>query len=371
MVAGGLAAKWNNASVALPTRVMLVIADGSRTGAPEHVLTLARQLQAAAWAPLVVAPPGPLGERCSAAGIASFSLPMSGAALATAPIQLRQLARHSGIDLVHSHALRAGMVARRAGLATPLVHTHHLDGWFTSSRLRTSAHRRELRRLAARADRQIAVSVSVLDFLRDEVGLDPAPLRLVVNGIEPLLPRQRPAPAASLVGTLARLTKAKGIDLAVMALATPAGRELTLQVGGSGPELASLVDLAASLGVADRVHFVGDVVDRQQFFDRCDVVWVPSREEPFGLVACEAMSAGVPVVATRVGGLPEILDPPHSGILVGPANPAALASVTAALLADPERYRRLSAAGPERVREHFSAQRMGAMTQAVYRELLG
>ncbi|HUY53658.1 MAG TPA: glycosyltransferase family 4 protein [Candidatus Nanopelagicaceae bacterium] len=351
-------------------RVMLVIADSSRTGGPEHVFTLARQLLAASWAPLVVCPEGPLQERCSEAGIAHLPLIMSGTGLAAAPIRLRQMVRHHDVDLVHSHALRAGMVLRRARVPNPFVHTHHLDGWFTASRLRTRLHRRELRQVAASADRQIAVSASVLDFLRDEVGLDPGRLRLVVNGIDPLRARLRPAPAGFRVGTLARLTPAKGIDLAVMALAAPAGRNLSLQVGGTGPELAPLIDLAASLGVADRVHFVGDVVDRQQFFEGCDVVWVPSREEPFGLVACEAMSAGVPVVASRVGGLPEIIEAPHAGILVSPANPAALASVTAALLADPERYRRLSLAGPERVLKHFSAQRMAALTRGVYREIL-
>ena len=349
---------------------MLVIADSSRTGGPEHVITLARQLLAASWLPLVVCPEGPLLKRCSQAGIASVALGMSGSQLAAAPIRLRQVARRFDADLVHSHALRAGMVVRRARMGSPWVHTHHLDGWFTASRLRIRVHRRELRHLAARADRQIVVSASVLEFLRTDVGLDPAPLRLVANGIDQLRPRLRPRPSGTRVGILARLTHAKGVDLAVMALAAPAGRGLSLQVGGTGPELPSLIDLAASLGVADRVHFLGEVVDRQQFFDGCDAVWVPSREEPFGLVACEAMSAGVPVVASRVGGLPEILDPPNAGVLVSPANPAALASVTAALLADPERYQRLSAAGAERVLRHFSAQKMGALTRGVYREVL-
>ncbi|MHB1500891.1 MAG: glycosyltransferase, partial [Candidatus Dormibacteria bacterium] len=94
------------------------------------------------------------------------------------------------------------------------------------------------------------------------------------------------------------------------------------------------------------------------------------RAEPFGQVACEAMSAGIPVVAARVGGLPEILDPPRAGILVAPANPTAMASVTSALLANGERYRRLSEAGPERVRQRYSAARMGALTRGVYREVL-
>jgi glycosyltransferase involved in cell wall biosynthesis len=295
---------------------------------------------------------------------------MSGTSLPLAAIRFRHLVRRWHPDLVHSHGLRAGMIVSRAGVGARWVHTHHLDGWFTVSRLRIAAHRRELQLVGRRADLQIAVSTAVADFVTGEVGIPETKVRTVPNGIYPLRAKVRLGPSAATVGTLARLTQTKGIDLAVLALATPQGRELSLRVGGEGPELSNLIDLAASLEVAGRIHFVGEVQNRQQFFDSCDVVWVPSRAEPFGLVACEAMSAGVPVVASRVGGLPEILDPPNAGACVAPANPGALASVTTAILADAERYQRLSVAGVERVLKHFDATQMGARTSDVYREAL-
>jgi len=334
------------------------------------VLTLATGLRDAGWPVLVICPPGPLQGRCRDAAIPSWAVPMGGADLALASIRVRHLVRRWQPQLVHSHGLRAGTAVSRAGLAARWVHTHHLDGWFTSSRLRMEAHRRELRRLGRRTDLQIAVSTAVADFVTAEVGVAALKVRTVPNGINPLRARLRQRPSGSTVGTLARLTDTKGIDLAVMALATPAGHGLSLRVGGVGPELGNLIDLAAAMQVEGRVHFVGEVEDRQRFFDACDVVWVPSRAEPFGLVACEAMSAGVPVVASRVGGLPEILDPPNAGACVAPANPAALASVTTAILSDSERYRRLSAAGPERVMKQFSAAVMVARTGDIYREAL-
>jgi len=351
-------------------RVLLVIADSSRTGGPEHVLTLARELGAAGWEAAVVCPDGDLRGRCSALGVLSFELATGARDLALAPVKLRHLARRYRADVIHSHALRAGSVARRARSSTPWVHTHHLDAWFTSSPLRIRAHRRELRRIGQKADLQIAVSTSVFNFVTETVGCARERVRVVPNGIDPLLARSRSQPLGSTVGVLASLVPSKGIDLALMALTTPAGRGLRLRVGGTGPELASLLDLAEQLQVSSRVSFVGEVVDRQAFFDSCDVVWVPSRREPFGLVACEALSAGVPVVASRVGGLPEILEAPRYGVLVAPAHPAGLASVTAALLTDHERYSRLSEAGPERVRQRFSAARMAALTRGVYREAL-
>ncbi|MGH7643807.1 MAG: glycosyltransferase family 4 protein [Candidatus Dormibacteria bacterium] len=353
------------------SRVLLVIADSSRSGGPEHVLTLAQELTAAGWVPMVACPPGELETRCLAEGVAVSPIPMSGRGWAVAPIQLRQLARRWRATVVHSHGLRGGALLRRAHIAGPQIHTHHLDGWFTPSSLRVAIHRRELRRLDRSAQLQIAVSNSVAEFLTAQVGVDSRRLRVVPNGIVPLPILARSAPAGHRVGVLARLHQSKGVDIAILALATPAGRRLTLSIGGTGPELASLVDLAYSSGVADRVNFLGDVTDRDHFFAGCDLAWVPSRAEPFGLAACEAMSSGLPVVASRVGGLTDILDPPRAGLVVGAANPAALASVSAGLLDDPGRYAALSAAGADRIRRRFSAARMGALTRGVYREVTG
>jgi len=351
-------------------RVMMVIADSSRTGGPEHVLTLAGELVSAGWQAAVVCPDGELGDRCRAVGIDSWALTFSRGALLAAPGRLRHLARRYQADIIHSHGLRAGGVVRRARVGRPWVQTHHLDGWFTVGRARVAVHRHELKAQATRASLHIAVSQSVADFLKGEADVDQRLIRVVPNGIEPLERNRHDRATTRVVGVLARLVASKGIDLAIMALATSQGRGLSLLVGGTGPEVTKLVDLAERLGVADRTSFLGPVTDRQEFFDRCDVVWVPSRAEPFGLVACEAMSAGVPVVASRVGGLPDILDAPNAGVLVAPANPAALASVTVALLDDEVRYCRLSAAGAERVTQRFSAARMAGLTRGVYRELL-
>jgi glycosyltransferase involved in cell wall biosynthesis len=352
-------------------RVLLVIADSSRSGGPEHVLTLAQELAAAGWATQVACPPGELVERCQEHGLPVSAIQMSGRGWASAPVQLRQLARRWRAGVVHSHGLRAGALLRRAHTSAAHVHTHHLDGWFTASAFRVAIHRHELRALGRATQLQIAVSNSVAEFLTDQVGADSRRLRVVPNGIQPLPVLARTAPAGRRVGVLARLTQSKGVDIAVLALATPAGRSMTLNIGGTGPELEALVDLAYTSGVADRVNFLGEVTDRESFFAGCDLAWVPSRAEPFGLTACEAMSSGLPVVASRVGGLTEILDPPRAGLVVGAANPAALASVSAGLLDEPQRYAALSAAGPDRILRRFSASRMGALTRGVYREVIG
>ncbi len=370
MLDGHLRAKWNNGPMDRDSRVLLVIADSSRSGGPEHVLTLAGELAQAGWLPLVACPAGELPTRCRAQGLAVAELELAGAGWATAPIRLRRLARRWRASVVHSHGLRAGALLRRAHLAVPQIHTHHLDGWFTASAVRVALHRQELRALGRAARLQIAVSNSVANFLTAEAGVDARLLRVVPNGIVPLAQITRSAPASRRVGVLARLTESKGVDIAILALTTPAGRTLRLRVGGSGPELATLIDLAYTAGVADRVDFVGEVSDREGFFAGCDLAWVPSRSEPFGLVACEAMSSGLPVVASRVGGLPEILDPPRAGLVVGAANPAALASVSSGLLEDPSRYAELAAAGAERVRSRFTASRMAALTRGVYREVI-
>ncbi len=356
----------------IPRGVTLLIADSSRTGGPEHVLTLAGRLAAVGWEPTVVCPPGSLVERCRERRLAVEALPMGGRALAVVAPRLRRVVRRLRPGVLHTHGLRAGTLALAARPATAAwVHTAHLDGWYVPSAPRRFLHRSLARAVARRADRQIAVSASVAAFLRRQVGVAGTRVVTIPNGVEPLGRCTGAVPAGRRVGLLASLVPSKGVDVALRALADAAGRDLSLTIGGSGPELPRLLDLGAALGVMDRVHLVGTVADRVAFWSACDVGWVPSRSEPFGLVACEAMSAGVPVVGAAVGGLPWILDPPRSGVSVAPDDPAGLAGATAQLLDDPRRWGELAAAGPARVAALFAAERMTAATAAVYAEVVG
>ncbi|HUY61491.1 MAG TPA: glycosyltransferase, partial [Candidatus Dormibacteraeota bacterium] len=209
----------------IPRGVTLLIADSSRTGGPEHVLTLAGRLGAEGWEPTVVCPPGSLVDRCRERHLPVVALPMAGRSIAVAAPRLRRVVRRLRPGMLHTHGLRAGALALAARPDTVAwVHTAHLDDWYVPSLPRRFVHRRLARAVARRADRQIAVSASVATFLRQRVGVAGARVVTIPNGIEPLGRCSGPAPAGRRVGLLASLVPSKGVDVALRAVASEAGR---------------------------------------------------------------------------------------------------------------------------------------------------
>jgi glycosyltransferase involved in cell wall biosynthesis len=172
---------------------------------------------------------------------------------------------------------------------------------------------------------------------------------------------------APIVGTAARLVPIKGLDVLVRAVATlPNAR---LEIAGDGPERARLERLARELGTADRITFLGWQDDLAECFARWTLASVASRDEGFGIAALEAMAAGLPVVASRVGGIPELVEHERSGLLVPPGDIAALANALGELTADPQRAAAMGAAARERAAA-FRPERLVAAVAAVYERLL-
>jgi glycosyltransferase involved in cell wall biosynthesis len=131
-----------------------------------------------------------------------------------------------------------------------------------------------------------------------------------------------------------------------------------------------LQDRAVSLGLADRVHFTGLRKDIPQILGAAAVSVLPSVSEGISNTLLESMAAGVPVVATRVGGTPEVIRDGEQGLLVPPSDPQALADAILAVLGDPALAARLGAEGRRRVREEFSFEAVVRRTEDLYRELL-
>ncbi|NNF37913.1 MAG: glycosyltransferase [Gemmatimonadetes bacterium] len=161
------------------------------------------------------------------------------------------------------------------------------------------------------------------------------------------------------IGAVARLVRQKGIDVLLEALAraetTPAWR---LTIAGDGAERGALEEQAGRLGLADRVEFRGHVDDVARFYAGLDLLVVPSRYEGFGFVAVEGALAGLPVIASRVSSLPEVVADGTTGRLVPPEDPSALAAAIEAVAEDVDLAARYGQAGRERARRAFSADRL-------------
>jgi glycosyltransferase involved in cell wall biosynthesis len=139
---------------------------------------------------------------------------------------------------------------------------------------------------------------------------------------------------------------------------------------GDGPEAGSLAALSRQLGLQEAVRFLGTRSDIPQLLSLLDVVALPSLEEGFPNVVLEAMAAGKPVVATRVGGTPEAVIHRETGLLVPPKDPRALADAILEVLDDPQRANAMGQAGRERVRKAFDLSRMVQEIEALYEELI-
>jgi glycosyltransferase involved in cell wall biosynthesis len=161
---------------------------------------------------------------------------------------------------------------------------------------------------------------------------------------------------ATIVLGAGRLSPEKGFSVLIDAAASLVGldRSTGVVLFGDGPERAELEQRIASLGLRERFVVPGFRPDLDRLIGAADVVVLPSFTEGLPNVALEASAAGVPVVATSVGGTPEVITDGETGILVPPGEPAALATGIAELLRDPAMRGRMGAAGRQRMREHFT-----------------
>ena len=291
--------------------------------------------------------------------------------------RLAGLVRRRAIDLLHAHNEGAGLYAGLAGrlVRRPVVTTRHGLS-FGGSR-----YNRWLRRAAGLlSSRTVCVGRSVLELAREQDRLPPSRLRLIYNGVDTA--RFRPDPQARrrvrrelglgdepVLISVGRLAPEKDQGLLLLAAAVLEG--VTLLVVGEGPLRPRLERLAAELGVGERVRFLGERDDVEHLLAAAEVFVLSSRSEGVPKAVLEAMAAGLPVVATAVGGVPEVVVPGGTGLLVPGGRGEELVRAVAELLAHPARARAMGRAGRRRVEERFSLEAMLAAYAALYRELAG
>jgi glycosyltransferase involved in cell wall biosynthesis len=283
--------------------------------------------------------------------------------------RLASLFRRGRFDLIHTHDPRSliyGGPAARLARVPGLVHTWHGRN--------LQAAPRELylvRWLSRLTQRLVAVSHEAANYLRQQ-GIVPDRLCVVVNGIAlERFPYRGPCQDGPLV-TVARLSPEKDLDtlLKALALLRPDYPALHLDIAGDGPCREHLQRLAAALGLANAVRFHGLVRDVASFLARGRLFVLPSLTEGMSLTLLEAMATGLPVVATSVGGNPEVVLDGQTGLLVPARQPEALAQALRRLLREPERLLQLGAAGRRHVEQCFDVRQTAAAYARLYREVL-
>ncbi|MGH7413304.1 MAG: glycogen synthase [Candidatus Rokuibacteriota bacterium] len=291
-------------------------------------------------------------------------------------------------DVVHTHTWYVGLggMLVQSIHDVPLVVTLHslepLRPWKADQLGTGYAVSSWAERLAVeRADRVIAVSAQMRADITANFQVDPDRVAVIHNGVDAeAFARAEGREALARHGVLppyvlfvGRISEQKGIfQLLEAARALPEGVKLVLCASSPDtPELLSRLEAAVAGRPETRwINAMLPVPEVVQLYSHAAVFVCPSIYEPFGLINLEAMACGTPVVASRVGGIPEVVVDGETGWLVEPGDAAALGQALRQALADPGRARRMGEAGRRRVEAHFSWDRIAALTLAVYREAI-
>lgn len=311
---------------------------------------------------------GPIGAELRASGITVIKVPdMTSKLSFLHPAPLIEVMRACRARVVHVHSgcwYKTAIAAMYCGI-TRIVYTEHG---------RAFPDRRPLiladRLFARLAGRVVAVSQDLADYLRDVVRVPDSKLAVILNGVDlDRFPAGKRASNRPLrIGVVARLAPVKDLVTLLFAIEAVVRRrpEVELQVVGDGPERQRLEMLTDLLGIRPQVRFLGFRRDIPQVMAALDIFVLSSLSEGTSMTILEAMAAGKPVVATRVGGTPALVDDGVSGLLVAPGAPSELAAALLRLVEDAELRRRLGEAGRAAVSRNYSLEAMTHRYELLY-----
>ncbi len=352
-------------------KILTLISGGDVGGAKTHVLGLLKALGSHITVKLVCFMEADFTDAAREMGIDITILPSRD--LRAVLKELRTMIREEGFDLIHSHGSRGNFMAwllkRSSGL--PLISTVHSD-WKLDYMGRPLAAMTfgKLNLMALRhMDYLIGVSDSMSTLLIQRRMAQPDRVYTIYNGVDFDRPRQAVSrgeflrahgvpeePGTVYMGIAARLNPVKDIETLVRGFA--AAREQTpdirLLIAGDGPEEERLKDLARSLGVGDRVHFLGWITDTDSFYHALDINTLTSLSETFPYALTEGAIWGKATVASRVGGVPRLIDHGVSGLLFTAGDWETLGKELAGMAADPALRARSAEKLREKTRREFS-----------------
>lgn len=344
---------------------------GEIAGGQLVALQLARAARERAHDAWFAAPgEGPFTERVREEGFAVEFVDVSRTFKAVGALQLVRLLRETKTDVLHTHTQLAPNILGRlsAVMSGVRVVAHiHIESYFRPGIVGRLYHRPLDNATARLCQAVVAVSEDTRRALVEQ-GYPPERVVVVHNGVE-LDGRPPSPPTGRTVVEVGRLAPVKGQRQLVEAIARIDDARLVFvgkDLERSGAYERELARRAEQLGVRDRVTFAGYRSDARELMRDAAVVALPSLAEGLPVVLLEAMAQARPVVATAVGGTPELVVDGETGLLVPPGDADALAAALRALLDDPRRARELGEAGRRRVEERFTAERMTDAVLALY-----
>ena len=290
--------------------------------------------------------------------------------------QVRRIVKDRKVDIIHAHTRVSQVVAFFVSRMTGVPYVTTCHGFF-KKRARVI--------FDTWGSKVIAISSPVKAQLEGYLGVDEARVELVHNGVDVDKFLEDPSEEeiratkktlgigdAPVVGTIGRLSDVKGQNLLIEALAglIKNGMPVNGLIVGSGPEEAPLKDMARSLGVEKSIYFFGADPDTHKFLSAMDIFVLPSVMEGLGLSLLEAMASARPCIASKVGGIPDVIEDSKTGMLFDARDAKALSGQIVKLLNDDKLRKDLGHAARELVVKKFSADKMAGEIERVYRGVL-
>lgn len=371
-------------------RVMHVVRPAAG-GMKNHLLALTGGSDREEFEHMAACPPGSLADSLADRGVRIFCVPLEGdlspAGDLRATLVLASLFKVHQVDVVHAHSSKAGLVgrlaAKLAGVPAVVFTVHNSIFYEDRPRWKKGLLALSERILAGVTDRIITVSNHLRSEITSRERISPEKIVTIYNGIEPedfmiapggnYLHEIAGIPAGQrIVGTVARLAPQKGVGsfIKAAALVAPDVKDTVFLVVGDGPLRAGLEREAAARGLEGRIFFIGERRDISRIMPCLDLFVLASATEGMPLTVLEAMAACRPVVATRVGGVPEIITDSVNGLLVEPGDVAGLAAAIRKLAGDREMSAVLGKEGRKRVLRDFTVGSMVRRTEQLYRDLV-
>lgn len=301
--------------------------------------------------------------------------------------QILGIADQQGIDVIHSHGYKTNILLSampRFARKRPVIATLH--GWTAKKTLsKLGLYRFIDQRLLHRLDAVVVVNEQLtrsgvigsleshkVHAIANGIVIEPAATAERTNSLDGPLARNILAlrkTTGMVIGAVGRLSPEKNFSALIEALhAMPGSQRVGAVILGDGPEAASLRQLVAARGLSEKVLLGGYVADARNYLGLFDLLVIPSLTEGLPMILLEAMSANLPVIATTVGDIPEVLG--ELGILVEPGSTAAMTAAILAMASQSEHYKSKASAGSKRVLERYSSTTMADRYDDVYRSVL-
>lgn len=360
-------------------KIAMVTGESTISGAPTHVLRLAVNLKRKGLQVLVILPPGPLVKKIKEEEIDYKEIVMGNWVDRTAYHEIKKQISIFNPDVVHCHGMRGGLLCRLATRKTdyPVVYTEHL--WTKQYHLNNRAYEKiqlaALRFLDRYTAKTIAVSQAVKDFLVSN-GFDDSKIEVITNSVNPVFQKtntiKKPSGMPIIFGSVGSLNRQKNYINILKAISKIKKENPDLlfhyQIIGDGPDRKKLEMTAERLKIKDNVHFIGKVDEVWERLKHFSFFVMVSFSESFGLAVAEAMSVGLPLIISRVGGLVDVVDE-KSAIVVDPRDTKQIANAIYKLITDEKLRLQMSDRAKRSAKDKFSEESMTEKIIKIYEQV--